>query len=300
MKTTRIADAKWLAGAAPAALAAALAAPAAAQQTPSTSATTEASVAGVAEVVVTGLRGQPRTIADSPVPIDVVSPAQLTATGRVGLKAILANAIPSLTLPAQNGGGTSASVPPYAVQGLTGDYVLVLVNGKRRHTTALINNLATLGGGSTPVDLDLIPPSAIARVEYLRSGAAAQYGSDAIAGVINIILKDSDHGGGSETTVGQTYKSTGKLVQENLDWGAPLAGGSIHYALSAYQQGPAPANDPATGVLYPLVKGSLDPREATGNRDYGSGYGRSTLNTTVNFAYDLSVPFSRDWTVYSF
>jgi iron complex outermembrane receptor protein len=300
MKTTRIAAARWLAGAAPAALAAALGAPAAAQQTPSTSATSEASVAAIAEIVVTGLRGQPRTIADSPVPIDVVSPAQLTATGRVGLKAILANAIPSLTLPAQNGGGTSASVPPYAVQGLTGDYVLVLVNGKRRHTTALINNLATLGGGSTPVDLDLIPPSAIDRVEYLRGGAAAQYGSDAIAGVINIILKDSDHGGGSETTVGQTYKSTGKLVQENLDWGAPLAGGAIHYALSAYQQGPAPANDPSTGVLYPLVKGSLDPREATADRDYGRAYGRSTLNTTVNFAYDLSVPISRDWNVYSF
>ncbi|HKR90501.1 MAG TPA: TonB-dependent receptor, partial [Phenylobacterium sp.] len=260
-----------------------------------------ASVPETAELVVTGLRGgKPRSIADSPVPIDVISPAQITQTGRAGLKQILAAAIPSLTLPAQNGGGTSASVPPFAVQGLTGDYVLVLVNGKRRHTTALINNLATIGGGSTPVDLDLIPVSAIERVEYLRSGAAAQYGSDAIAGVINIILKNSGHGGGSETTVGQTYKSTGKLVQQNLDWGQPFFGGAIHYALSAFQQGPAPANDPATGVLYPLIKGRLDPREAAGNRDYGSAYGRSTLNTTVNLSYDLSAPIGRDWNVYSF
>jgi iron complex outermembrane receptor protein len=298
MSKTRIRALRWLASAAPIALTAVMAAPAHADDAPGAAATESASVA---EIVVTGLRGQPRSVADSPVPIDVISPAQLTATGRVGLKQILSTAIPSLTLPAQNGGGTSASVPPYAVQGLTGDYVLVLVNGKRRHPTALINNLATLGGGSTPVDLDLIPASAIERVEYLRGGAAAQYGSDAIAGVINIILKKSGDGGGSETTVGQTYRSTGKMFQENADWGTHLLGGTIHYALPAFQQGPAPANDPATGVLYPLVKGALDPREATADRSaVGRSYGRSTLNTTINFAYDFSAPISRDWDVYSF
>jgi iron complex outermembrane receptor protein len=255
----------------------------------------------VSEIVVTGLRGQPRSVTDSPVPIDVIGAAQITATGRVGLKQILSSAIPSLTLPAQNGGGTSASVPPYAVQGLTGDYVLVLVNGKRRHPTALINNLATLGGGSTPVDLDFIPASAIERVEYLRGGAAAQYGSDAIAGVINIILKKNGDGGGSETTVGQSYRSAGKLVQENLDWGTHLLGGTIHYALSAFQQGAAPANDAAGGLLYPLVNGAPNPREATADRKaVGRAYGRSTLNSTVNFAYDFSAPIGRDWDVYSF
>ncbi|CAN7142738.1 TonB-dependent receptor [Phenylobacterium sp. LjRoot225] len=289
---------RWLASAAPVALTAAIASAAHAEDAPGAAAIDSAAVA---EIVVTGLRGQPRSVTDSPVPIDVIGPAQLTATGKVGLKQILSSAIPSLTLPAQNGGGTSASVPPYAVQGLTGDYVLVLVNGKRRHPTALINNLATLGGGSTPVDLDFIPQSAIERVEYLRGGAAAQYGSDAIAGVINIILKKNGDGGGSETTVGQSYRSTGKLVQENLDWGARLFGGTIHYALSAFQQGAAPANDNATGVLYPLVDGALDPREATADRKaFSRSYGRSTLNTTVNFAYDFTAPIGRDWDVYSF
>jgi iron complex outermembrane receptor protein len=298
MSNTRIRAFRWLVSAAPVALTAALTASAHAEDAP---AATAIDSAAVAELVVTGLRGQPRSVVDSPTPIDIISPAQLTATGKVGLKQILASAIPSLTLPAQNGGGTSASVPPYAVQGLTGDYVLVLVNGKRRHPTALINNLATLGGGSTPVDLDFIPASAIERVEYLRGGAAAQYGSDAIAGVINIILKKSGQGGGSETTVGQSYRSTGKLVQENLDWGTHLLGGTIHYALSAFQQGPAPANDEATGVLYPLVNGALDPREATADRKaYSRSYGRSTLNSTVNFAYDFSAPIGRDWDVYSF
>jgi iron complex outermembrane receptor protein len=150
------------------------------------------------ELVVTGLRGsQTRTVADSPLPIDIISSEQISATGRVGLKEILSSVVPSFTLPAQNGGGTSASVPPYTVRGLTGDYVLVLVNGKRRHSTALINNLATIGAGSTPVDLDLIPVAAIDHIEVLRDGAAAQYGSDAIAGVINIILKKGAHWGRS-------------------------------------------------------------------------------------------------------
>ena len=142
------------------------------------------------ELVVTGDRGsQRRTVANSPVPIDIISGEQLTATGKTGLKEILSSVVPSFTVPAQNGGGTSASVAPYTVRGLTGDFVLVLINGKRRHSTALINNLATIGAGSTPVDLDLIPIAAIDHIEVLRDGAAAQYGSDAIAGVINIILK---------------------------------------------------------------------------------------------------------------
>lgn len=258
------------------------------------------SATDVDEVVVTGVRGRPRTIASSPVPIDIISAAQLTNTGKTGLKQILGAVIPSLTTPAQNGGGTSASVPPYAVEGLTGDYVLVLVNGKRRHGTALINNLATVGGGSTPVDLDLIPPGAIDHIEYLRDGAAAQYGSDAITGVINIILKDSAYGGEADTTFGQTYKSTGRLAQENADWGAPFLGGAIHVALAAVHKEPAPANTRSSGALYPLVNGALDPREATANTNYGSAYGRSTLSNQVNFSYDLTAPLGHGLDFYSF
>jgi iron complex outermembrane receptor protein len=254
----------------------------------------------VDEVVVTGVRGRPKTVANSPVPIDIVSAAQLTATGKAGLKQILSAAIPSLTLPAQNGGGTSASVPPYAVEGLTGDYVLVLVNGKRRHSTSLINNLATIGGGSTPVDLDLIPPSAIDHIEYLRDGAAAQYGSDAIAGVINIILKDGAGGGAFETTAGQTYKSTGRLLQENADWGTSFFGGSIHFALSALHNEPARANTSSSGVLYPLVNGQLDPREASANTNYGSAYGRSTLDNQIDLSYDLTAPVGHGLDFYSY
>jgi iron complex outermembrane receptor protein len=253
------------------------------------------------DLVVTGVRGsQPLTIASSPVPIDIINAEQITATGKVGLKEILSSVIPSFTLPAQNGGGTSASVPPYTVRGLTGDYVLVLVNGKRRHSTALINNLATIGGGSTPVDLDLIPVAAIDHIEVLRDGAAAQYGSDAIAGVINIILKQDTDGGEADATVGRTYKNTGALGQVNSDYGLPLfSKGFIHFALTADHHQPAPANDPSTGLLYPLVGGAPDPREAAGNHDYGSAYGRSTRDNTVNFSYNLSAPLGDGLEFYS-
>ena len=254
----------------------------------------------IIEVVVTGVRGHPRTIASSPVPIDIISASQINATGKAGLKEILSTVIPSLSLPAQNGGGTSASVRPYAVEGLTGDYVLVLINGKRRHNTSAINNLATIGGGSTPVDLDLIPPSAIDHIEYLRAGAAAQYGSDAITGVINIILKDGAEGGGSSTTIGQTYRSAGLLVKQDADWGASVLGGSVHFALSAVHNEPAPANDPSSGILYPLVNGAPDPREATANTNYGSGYGRSTLSDGINLSYNLTIPIHDNLDFYSF
>ena len=254
----------------------------------------------ITEVVVTGVRGKPRAIASSPVPIDIVSAAQITSNGKAGLKDILSTIIPSLTLAAQNGGGTSASVRPYAVEGLTGDYVLVLVNGKRRHNSAAINNLATVGGGSTPVDFDLIPPGAIDHIEYLRAGAAAQYGSDAITGVINIILKDDADGGTSDTEIGQTYRSTGQLGKEDLDWGAHLLGGKAHFAVSALHNAPAAVNDPSGGLLYPLVNGAADPREATGNTNYGSAYGRSTLSDGVDTSYNFTTALNDNLQFYSF
>jgi len=124
-------------------------------------------------VIVTGVRGVRRTVADSPAPVDVISSQQLTATGKVGLKEVLNTLIPSFNLPGINGGGTSWTVRAITMRGLNGDQALFLVNGKRRHGTALINNLARVGRGGSPVDLDLIPASAIERIEVLRDGASA-------------------------------------------------------------------------------------------------------------------------------
>jgi len=160
-------------------------------------------------VIVTGVRGgKPRTIVDAPSPVDVIGDRELKASGRTGLKEVLGAIVPAMSMPAQGGGGTSASVRPYTYRGLSGDYLLVLVNGKRRHTTALINNLSRVSGGSTPVDLDLIPANMISRIEILRDGAAAQYGSDAISGVMNIILDSEPEGLTFNQTAGKTYSFT--------------------------------------------------------------------------------------------
>src|SRR5213079_1131023 len=130
----------------------------------------------VQEVVVTGVRGAPRTVVDSPTPIDVISGAELEKTGRAGAFQALQTLVPSFNLPARAGGGTSTVIATGGLRGLNPDQTLVLVNGKRRHKTSLINSVSSLYNGSVPADLDLIPSSSIGRIEVLRDGAAAQYG----------------------------------------------------------------------------------------------------------------------------
>jgi iron complex outermembrane receptor protein len=258
----------------------------------------------ITEIVVTGARGaRGRTVADSPVPIDVIGGADLRATGAAGLKDVLGSLIPSFTQPAQGGGGTSASVRPVAIRGLSGDYLLVLVNGKRRHTTALINNLSRVAGGSSPVDIDLIPTGAVGHIEVLRDGAAAQYGSDAISGVLNIILDKKSTGGSAETTVGQTFDGGGELLQQSASYGLPVGdkGGFLRLAGDVKLHNPAVRAVNYTGNLYPLLAdGSPDPREASGDRIVQGGYGRSNRDVILNTSYNGELPLNETVTLYSY
>ncbi|WBX86171.1 TonB-dependent receptor plug domain-containing protein [Sphingosinicella microcystinivorans] len=267
----------------------------------------DAADAAAETIIVTGTRGsRPRTVADSPVPIDVITSEQLINTGRTGLKDILGNIIPSLTMPALGGGGTSSSAKPISIRGLSGDYVLVLVNGKRRHTTSLINNLSRISGGSTPVDIDLIPANAIGRLEVLRDGAAAQYGSDAISGVINFILDSNPEGGEFTTTAGSHYEKGGELFQQALSYGTRLGGdgGFVRFAVEAKYHDRADSSAayvPHTVNLYPLLAdGSRDPREYTIDRVRAGNYGRTNRDYIVNSSYNAELPLSDVTTLYSF
>ncbi len=160
------------------------------------------------DVIVTGTRQQGRTKNESPAPVDVISAADLQATGEQNVFDALNKVLPSLDLPPV-GFDTAGLVRSARLRGLSPDDTLVLVDGKRRHVSANIN--ADIGpvGGSDPVDLDMIPLSLIDHIEVLRDGAAAQYGSDAIAGVVNIILKHADHGGSAYAQEGATYVQDG-------------------------------------------------------------------------------------------
>src|SRR6202453_1739864 len=170
---------------------------------------TSAPSSDMQEVVVTGTRQSGVAAADSPAPIQIVSSESLRSTGAPDLRTALAQLVPSLQMEAfgfDEGGQTLLA----RLRGLSPNHVLVLVNGKRRHTTA---NLAVDSGspyqGGAGVDLNFIPLDAIDHIEVLTEGAAAQYGTDAIAGVINIILKKNSSGGKLDGTYGKYYDGGG-------------------------------------------------------------------------------------------
>jgi iron complex outermembrane recepter protein len=188
-------------------------------------------------VVVTGTRTSTRTVASSPSPIDVITPQALEATGTTELATALSRALPSLNFPRPAITDGTDAVRPAQLRGLAPDQVLVLVNGKRRHTTALINLNGSQGRGASPVDLNAIPIAAIQRVEVLRDGASAQYGSDAIAGVVNIVLKGSGRGGSIALTGGQYSAGDGQTAQLSGDVGFKLGeNGFLHLAAEARDQ----------------------------------------------------------------
>ncbi len=175
-------------------------------------------------VIVTGTRSDSRTESSSLTPIDVVSAKVLQQTGTNDLPTALARIIPSLNFPRPAAADTADTQRPAQLRGLSPDQVLVLVNGKRWHPGAILLNNGVIGRGSQSVDLNTIPLSAIDHIEVLRDGASAQYGSDAIAGVINIILKKGAKGGEVEVSGGQYSAGDGRQWQGSANFGIPLGG----------------------------------------------------------------------------
>jgi len=183
-------------------------------------------------VIVTGTRVTNRTVAESQSPIDIITPELLQATGTTELATALARALPSLNFPRPAIADGTSGVRPAQLRGLAPDQVLILVNGKRRHISALVNVNGTIGRGSSAVDLNAIPVSAIERVEVLRDGASAQYGSDAIAGVVNLVLKGAGEGGSIAASVGEYSEGDGQQWQLAADGGVSFGEGAGRLHLS--------------------------------------------------------------------
>jgi iron complex outermembrane receptor protein len=158
-----------------------------------------------AEIIVTGTRRADRTVADSPVPVDVLSAETLSQSGYTEINRALTQEVPSFNFPQPSITDGTDVIRPATLRGLGPDQTLVLINGKRRHTSALLNINGSVGRGTSAVDVNLIPTIALSRVEVLRDGAAAQYGSDAIAGVINFQLRSARSGGKATATYGQYF-----------------------------------------------------------------------------------------------
>jgi len=197
------------------------------------------------QIQVIGSRTGSDSALDSAVPVDIFSGEQLRSAGAVGneLGEALALLAPSFSFPRQSNSVTSDHVRSAHLRGMSPDQVLVLVNGKRRHASAVVNDNTKIGRGTNAFDFNTIPLSAVKRVEILRDGASAQYGSDAIAGVINIVLED--HAGGVRAGVSYGLHNTdvapidrtvtdGQSASVWIDHGVTLAeGGFFNYGLEA-------------------------------------------------------------------
>ncbi len=174
-------------------------------------------------VVVLGSRAPGRTNTSSAVAVDVITPRELKGFSQVDVGQILNYVAPSFNSNRQTVADGTDHVDPASLRGLGPDQVLVLVNGKRRHTSALMNINGTVGRGAVGTDMNVIPVAAIERIEVLRDGASAQYGSDAIAGVINIVMKKNYQGLTASLTTGANVT--------NLKYTAPtLTGGTTSYS----------------------------------------------------------------------
>ncbi|WP_137220803.1 TonB-dependent siderophore receptor [Shewanella sp. MEBiC00475] len=219
-------------------------------------------------IQVIGSRIALRTATDSPTPVDIITSEQLEATGITETAKALQFAAPSYSFPFSSITDGSDAVRPASLRGMSPDHTLVLVNGKRRHGSALVHLSGTVGKGSSNVDLNAIPMTSIKRIEILRDGASALYGSDAIAGVINVVLKDSDHGGSIATQIGQTYEGDGEQVRIGVNQGFSISDdGFVNVSLEAHQKNSTNRAGLDTRQQYPtLADGSLDPREDTFNR----------------------------------
>ncbi|WP_423186461.1 TonB-dependent receptor plug domain-containing protein [Alishewanella sp. d11] len=177
----------------------------------------------VEKIAVVGTRLAPRSIADSPVPVDIIDGDELMKNGSSDMLNMLTTTIPSLNVHANPISDTATLTRPVNLRGLSSDSTLVLLNGKRRHRASVITFLGGgINDGAQGPDISVIPGIALKQVEVLRDGAAAQYGSDAIAGVINFVLKDNADGGTIEVKQGEYYEGDGSSTELAANFGMPL------------------------------------------------------------------------------
>jgi iron complex outermembrane recepter protein len=296
----------------------------------------DAAADGGETIIVTGTRRTDRTLADSPVPVDVISAESLTQSGFTETNRLLNEQVPSFNFPQPSITDGTDVVRPATLRGLGPDQTLVLINGKRRHTASLLNINGSVGRGTAAVDINLIPSIALGRVEVLRDGAAAQYGSDAIAGVINFQLRDRPEGGRITATYGQydtkldgvpevtglvltggqptlgpdgTYQTTtsgksrsasdGKTLTIAGVVGLPVGdGGFINFAVEYQDRGRTNRAGYDPRRQYALVGGLVDPRELSFDR-LSHIYGDAATKD-MKFVMNSSVPLTSGIDLYSF
>ena len=288
------------------------------------------STSTLSDVVVIGSRSNlARTDVDRPVPVDVITAKELRSTGQVEIGQQLQFSSPSFNSSKNGINGIAGYADPATLKGLSPDQMLVLVNGKRRHQFAAIQNNVTVGKGTVITDMNAIPTLALERMEILRDGAAAQYGSDAIAGIANMVLKKSVNTGTAQVQYGQTSAGDGGGYTVGMNYGFDLGKGASLNITGNWQDvagtdrsdpyNPEPVLGGAYAGIYAAAAitasatakatakandiAALAKNAYWGNGTYGSfrisKYGSNAMKSGQLF-YNLEVPLKRDWTLYSF
>ena len=244
----------------------------------------------IEEVVTIGTRREGRTVEDSPVPIDSFGIEEIERQGNGDLTETLKNIVPSFTAGSFTGDG-AAFVRPTSLRGLPPDETLVLINSKRRHRSALIANFgAPMNVGSRAVDIGMIPSIALAGVQVLRDGAAAQYGSDAIAGVMNFQLRDNSEGGQLQVQYGSWFEDSSETdLKVSANMGFPL-GESGHLTISGEYTS---EDELSRGFQHASAIG------VPGARDPAMNWGRPESEGIRTF-WNGSVPLANDAELYFF
>ncbi len=247
-----------------------------------------------------------RTLNDSPVPVDLINADDMASTGATEVGRMLQSLAPSFNFSSSTISDGTDALRPATLRGLGPDQTLVLVNGKRRHNSALIHVNTSVGRGTAGTDMNAIPVASIKRIEVLRDGAAAQYGSDAIAGVINIVLKDDDQQGSVHGSIGEYTEGDGQTFVLSANKGFEVGDGYFNLSaeyrdrgrtnragLTGVCQYTTPCTDNGDGTVT-----ATDPREASFNRqNFRIGDADSTQQSIVmNYGNDIGT----DMQVYSF
>lgn len=230
----------------------------------------------VEELLIVGSRTRGRVAEDLPVPVDVLDTEAIEKTGQTEVGRILQSLAPSFNFSSSTISDGTDALRPATLRGLGPDQTLVLINGKRRHQASLIHINTSVGRGTAGVDMNAIPGASIKRIEVLRDGAAAQYGSDAIAGVINIVLKDAAEGGNVSAYYGEYSKGDGETINLDVNKGFNIGDtGYINMTLNFRDRGRTNrAGTPGDCVYGGCVDSddngiveAADPREISFNRD---------------------------------
>jgi len=248
------------------------------------------------EVVLVGSRTAPRSNSDTPLPIDVVSAKELTSTGQITFDKALQYRIPSFNTVQTPVNDATSLLDPYEIRNMGPSRALILINGKRKNLSALLYTQTSPGRGETGADISAIPTDAIKRVEILRDGASAQYGSDAIAGVMNIILKDTPNEGSATLRSGITSEGDGEMFGVAVNNGSSIGGdkGFVNYTvdLSKVNLANRPGTVNAAGEAGDFGANIADVQEfLRRNPDANNINGSpetAAAKFSVNFGYDLS------------